>query len=995
MKKKKALSPQRILFFVLCILLSATISAQNAKTITGTVSEKDGTPVIGASVIIKGTNKGTASDIEGNFTIQATDQSVLTVSYLGYATRTIEVKGSTNLKIIMQEDSKVLDEFVVVGYGVMKKSDLTGSVSSVSADKLKDKPVANLGDALQGQAAGVQILTGGVPGSNASIQIRGLGTINNSSPLLVIDGIPTEINLNSLNMDDVESVDVLKDASATSIYGSRGANGVVLITTKGGRKSDGTVSVKINYAVQEAAKLPKLLNASQFASMQNEMLKNRGLSQNPEFADPILLGAGTDWVDALFSSALMKNYTVSYSGGTENSSYYLSGGLFDQEGIVKNTSYRRYTIQINGESNVYKWLKIGNRLTMNHDVKKNGGYDIRGTMASLPTQPIYDEDGNFSGPGSNSQWYGDLRNPIGTAEIEKNETKGYNALGNVYAEVTLFDKLKVKTTAGIEVKFWDTRNVSPAYDWKPIANPNTTVSQSSNKALTYLWDNIITYNETFGKKHSINAMLGSSAQWCDFEYLSASSQGFLSEDYSQLNTGILNQTAGGSRNDWALLSFFGRLNYTYDNKYLATVTVRHDGSSRFSKKNRWGTFPSFALAWRLSEESFFNKSSILSDVKLRAGFGITGNQNDIDSYAYANILTFGQYVINGKPVTTLYPYAMPNPDVKWESVKQSNIGVDLTFLNQRIILSADAYYKKTTDMLMQMSVPVMTGYLGSPSINAGEVENKGIELTLSTHNLKGLIEWNTNLNVSFNKNKILKLHDGVPIYLGERIHAEGQPIGSFYGYLTNGIFQTQEEVDNYAVQVAGADPNNRTSPGDIRFFDLDNSGAIKDNDRTFIGNPTPEWSFGITNSLAYGNFDFEVFLQGVAGNDIYNATRVSLEGMSSAQNQTTRVLDRWTGPGTSNSIPRAVYGDPNNNTRTSDRFVEDGSYLRIKNITLGYTLPKNISQKAYMSSARIYVSCQNLYTFTKYSGMDPEVGAVDNGTYPVTRTISAGVNINF
>lgn len=468
-----------------------------------------------------------------------------------------------------------------------------------------------------------------------------------------------------------------------------------------------------------------------------------------------------------------------------------------------------------------------------------------------------------------------------------------------------------------------------------------------------------------------------------------------------MSNGLNQPTVGGTKNDWSLLSFMARANYNYADKYLLTLTVRHDGSSRFSKDNRWGTFPSVAAAWRLSEESFFQKNKWVNDVKIRAGYGVTGNQWGIDNYAYYTKLKTGQYVFNGTPVSTLYPLVMANPDVKWETVKQWNAGVDISLINQRINLSLDGYIKNTTDMLVPMAVPITTGYsdIYVPSVNAGKVRNKGWELTISSQNLKGELEWNTDLNVSFNKNEVISMNDGVPLFTGDDINmtkvlvnAEGNPINSFYGYVTNGLFQNWNEVNNGAIQVPGG-----TSPGDIRFADLDNNGVINDNDRTYIGDPTPEWSFSMNNSFAYKNFDLQIFLQGVAGNDIYNANRIWQEGMAVPQNQTTKVLDRWTGEGTSNSIPRAVYSDPNKNARHSNRFVEDGSYLRIKNLTLGYTLPEIIAKKAYLQTVRLYMSCQNLYTFTKYSGFDPEVGAngVDLSTYPFTRTISFGVNVKF
>ena len=981
---------------MLVLTLSSSMFAH--KKITGIVVDEKGESVIGASVSEKGTTSGTATDIDGKFSLEVKDGAVIVVSYLGFLTQEIIVNDRSDFHIIMKDNTEMLNEVVVVGYGVMRKKDLTGSLASVGAKSLKDKPVANIGEALQGQAAGVQVVNAGAPGSNVSIRIRGLGSINSTDPLLVIDGVPTDMPLNALNQNDVETIDILKDASATAIYGSRGANGVVLITTKKGKSGDGIISVSANWGIQDATSVPKMLNASQFASLHNDMMANNNRTQRPDFEDPTSWGKGTDWTDALLRTAAMQNYSVSYSGGTDKSNYYVSGSVFDQNGIVINTSYRRYTLQFNNESKVRPWLKFGNNVTLSHDTKKNGDYSILNTLASLPTQSIYNEDGTYSGPGTEAQYYGDLRNPIGTARLNNTTTKGYNVLGNLYGEASLFDKVTYKMTGGIDFKFWDENNFTPKYDWQPIPVVNSYRSEQSNKSLTYLWDNTLTYMDTFNEKHNLNVMIGSSAQNNTYNYSKASIQGFLSDSNNQLNNGLLDPTVGGSKNEWALLSFFGRVNYSFNDKYLLTATVRRDGTSRITKANRWGTFPSFSGAWRLSEESFYKRNNILSDIKIRMGYGVTGNQGVLDNYAAVTRLKTSQYVFNGTPVSTLYPLVMPNPDIKWETVKQGNIGFDASLFKQRINVTFDAYVKNTTDMLVSMVVPITTGYsdIYTPMINAGKVRNTGWELTVASQNIKGDFEWNTDFNISYNKNKIIKLNNNVSIYSGYQQHTVGLPVGSFYGWITNGIFQNWNEVNSYAYQYQGTDAANGTAPGDIKFLDINNDGVVNDYDRTYIGNPTPAWNFSMTNSFSYRNFDMQVFLQGVAGNDIYNANRVTLEGMYTVRNQTKKVLNRWTGEGTSNSMPRAIYSDPNKNTRTSTRFIEDGSYLRLKNLTLGYTLPESLIKKASINSLRFYMSAQNLLTLTKYSGFDPEIqGGVDNSNYPLTRTISFGVDLKF
>lgn len=996
MKKAGKMCLPSPLLIILLMFVNMYVFAQQ-KNITGYVRDVNGQGIEGASITATSSNQ-VRTDTDGRFSIEAVPGAVLSISYVGYATQEITVDTASEYHIVLLEEDETIDEIVVVGYGTVRKRDLTGSLSSVGSEAMKDRPVANIGEALQGRAAGVQIVNTGVPGSNVSIQIRGLGSINNSAPLLVIDGIPTDLALNALNPNDVETIDILKDASATAIYGSRGANGVVLISTKKGNRNRTSLSASANFATQQATSMPRMLNARQFASLHNEMMMNNNERQRPDFADPTLWGDGTDWIDALLRTDRLSNYSVAYSGGSEKSTYYVSGGILNQDGIVQNTSYKRYTFQFNNETRQTSWLKFGNNLTLSHDVKRNGSYSVLNTLASLPTQPIRNEDGTFSGPGNEAIFYGDLRNPIGTALLEQNATNGYNLLGSLYAEATFLDNFTFKTIAGLDYKAWDNVSFSPKYDWKPIPVPNSFRGESFNKSLTYLWDNTLTYANRFDGGHDLNVMIGSSAQNNTFNYMSGSIKEFLSDNNNQLNNGLLDPIIGGSRNEWALLSFFGRVNYTFNNKYLLTATVRRDGTSRIASDNRWGTFPSFSAAWRISEEDFFNKSTFWNDVKVRAGYGVTGNQAVLDTYAAAARLRTSQYVFNGNPVATLYPLVMPNPNIRWETIKQSNIGLDASVWDNRVNVTFDTYIKKTSDMLVSMVVPITTGYsdIYTPMINAGEVENRGWELTIGSQNLRGEFQWSSDFNISYNQNKIVKLHDDVPIYFGYQSHTAGQPVSAFYGWKTNGLFQTWDEVNNYAYQFQGADPANSTAPGDIKFLDLNKDGVVNDYDRTYLGNPTPSWTFALGNRFSYKNFDLEVFLQGVAGNQIYNANRVTLEGMYTVRNQTTKVLERWTGEGTSDEMPRAIYSDPNKNTRNSDRFIEDGKYLRLKNVTFGYTVPESVLGRVGFSSLRFYFSGQNLLTWTNYSGFDPEIiGGVDNSSYPITRNLSLGIDLRF
>lgn len=973
--------------------------------ISGKVTDESGQPLAAVSINEKGTSNGTTTDRGGNFRLEvASQQSSLEISFVGFISREVAVGTNTVLNIVLQKAVNSLDSIVVIGYGTQKRSDLTGSISSIKSDDIASLPVPDAGQAMQGKAAGVQVVSAGAPGNNVTIRVRGIGTVNNSDPLLVIDGVPTDVPLNTINPDDIATIDILKDASASAIYGSRGANGVVIITTKKGVAGQNHLTFNTFAGTQKATNMVKMLNASQFALLNNEMLKNNNQSTYTGYANPDALGKGTDWLDQLFRSAPIQSYSLAYSGGNNTFNYYVSGSYLDQEGIVINTAYKRYAVQFNSNARVFDWLKFGNTLTLSHDEKPSGAYDIRNTLAANPTLPVYNDDGTYAGPVGQPQWVGDVTNPIARAKLVENNTKGYNILGSLFAEATILKGLTFKTSGGIQAQFWDSRTWSPKYDYDPIPQPSSYLSQQYNKSITLNWDNYFTYDANFNELHHLTAMLGTNAQTNQTNWISGNVQGFASDVTQQLNNGTLNPNINGSASEWALASYFGRINYSYDNKYLVTATLRRDGSSRFGENHKWGTFPSASVAWRASKEKFLKDVKFLDDLKLRAGYGVTGNQN-IGNYSFASSLTSAVYVFNGNVVPAEVALVMSNPNVQWESVEQSNIGIDATFFHHRLSVSVDAYLKNTSQMLVPMPVPISTGYssIVVPYINSGKVQNKGIEVSLTSKNLVGAFEWNSQFNISFNKNKVVSLFEKAPMYIGSGIglngtlatNTVGYPINAFYGYVMQGIFQTQKEVDNASVQVPGADVYNRTSPGDVRFRDLNNDGAINDGDRTILGNPNPQFIYALSNDFSYKGLDLSIFLQGVQGNDIFNANNVFQESMAVAQNQTDRVLGRWEGEGTSNTMPRAIFNDPNNNSRISTRFLEDGSYLRIKNVTLGYTLPESWIKRNFFQRIRIYASAQNLLTFTKYSGFDPEVpsNGVDFNVYPVTRVLSLGLNI--
>lgn len=1001
MLKQKRTFGIRMLAFILGMLLPLCVSAQQIN-VQGVVKDALG-GVPGASVIEKGTSNGTIADVDGKFTINVSKGALLEVSCIGYVTVEVAAgNGTAPVEVILTEDTELLEEVLVIGYGTIRKSDLTGSVSAVNSDALKDSPMPSVGQALQGKVAGVQIIDSGSPGSNVNIKIRGLGSINNCDPLVVIDGVPTDLGLNSLNTADIERIDVLKDASATAIYGSRGANGVVMVTTKRGTSGKGKISVSANASFQNPTNVPQMLNAAQYAQLSNEMMANSGRNANPDWVDPSLLGVGTNWLDELLGTGVMQNYSVSYSGGNDKSNYYMSAGFLDQTGVVRNVGYRRFTLQSNSDTRLLDWLKISSNITFSTDRKNSGSYSIGDTMNALPVLPVKTEDGEWSGPEGNAEWFGSVRNPIGTTELNKSETTGYNILANFTGEIKFTKWLKFRSTFGYDAKFWFTDSFTPKYAWKPIPVEVSKRYRSNDKSFTYLWDNYFLFDHTFAKKHNLSFMAGTSAQWNTYDYMSGEKSGFLFDSVNQMNNAQEVEYLNGNKSEWSLFSLMARVNYSYADRYLVTATIRRDGSSRFGKNNRWGTFPSVSAAWRVSKEPWFPQSAAVNDLKIRAGYGVTGSQASVSNYGYLAVYDTGIYPLgsdlNGVGVPTLYSATLANPSIHWEEVAQSNVGVDIALLDSRIQLSVDGYIKNTSDMLVKAAVPITSGFedTGTTYANAGKVQNRGVEMQLHTVNLSGEWNWETDLSATYNTNKIVDLNSDVPYYINQVNNSyvtmlqKGYPINVFYGYVTDGLFQNQSEVDNHAFQPGAA-------PGDIRYRDLNNDGVINEEDRTVIGNPNPTWLFSMNNRVEWKGIELSVYLQGVAGNSIYNANNIENTGMAAAMNQTVAVLDRWKGEGTSNFMPRAVYGDPNQNCRVSDRFVENGSYLRVKNITLAYSFPTNLLKKIHLQGLRLAFICENVATISKYSGFDPEVSinGIDASRYPIPRTYSVGLNINF
>ncbi len=908
----------KISFLLTLAFICGGLAHAQQISVSGTVTDASGEPIIGATVMAEGTANGTSTDLDGNYSITADALGMLKFSYVGYTTQSIAIEGRSVINVTMTESAELLDELVVVGYGTMKKSDLTGAVGSIGGKDIKDVPVNNVGQALQGKIAGVNIVGGEKPGDNVTIKVRGLGSINNSDPLVVIDGVPTDLGLNAINPQDIERLDVLKDASATAIYGSRGANGVVMITTRKGVAGTSRLSVSANVAFSNVSKKMSLLDAAGYASLSNDMLSEAGHNTNPAWADPSSLTASTNWVDELLRTGVMQNYNVSYSGGNDKAHYYFSAGFLNQSGVVDHVNYRRFTFQANNDVKLKSWLKLSNNLLFSADIKKQGSDSF-----------------------------------------------------------------------------------SPKYNWKPTPVEESTQYNSSNRNFTYLWDNYFTFDHKFGK-NSLNVMAGMSAQWNHAYWMNGQMNGFLFDTVHQLTNGEKIYNLDGSQSEWALLSYMARANYDFDNRYFLTATVRRDGSSRFGPSNRWGTFPSMSAAWKISSESFFPQDIALNDLKLRLGWGKTGSQASVGNYDYIQTLVtllypFGTTLDNAEQ-SALYSQVLANYGIHWEEIEQFNAGVDLSFFNSRINVSLDGYIKNTKQMLVKAAFPITTGFEDTfdTYTNAGKVRNIGWELSASSVNLTGELGWETDLNVTYNKNKIIDLNSDTPLWRNQfggayaTMLAADYPINVFYGYVTDGIFQNMDEVKAHAVQ-PGAEA------GDIRFRDLNNDGIINENDRTVIGNPNPTWLFSMNNRLTYKGFELSIYLQGVSGNKIYNQTRSVMESMSAAYNQAASTADRWYGEGTSNSMPRAVWADPNGNNRISDRWVENGSYLRLKNVTLAYNFPDKWLKRINFENARILVSCENVATITGYKGLDPEVGidGIDYSSFPPSRVFNIGLSVNF
>lgn len=987
---------------------------QQAKTVTGTVTDVSGEPIIGANIRIKGTTTGTITDIDGNFSIEAEPQSVIEVSYIGYLTQETVINNQKSIRFLLKEDTKTLDEVVVIGYGVQKKADLTGSVANINTEKLNTQSNANIGQALQGKIAGVDIVSqGGAPGSGTRIMVRGIGTLNNASPLYIVDGMYMN-SIDHINPNDIASIDVLKDASSAAIYDSRAANGVIIVTTKEGSNTEGKpiIDLSVNLGISTASKFLDMLDAKGWAevtTIARQAIGKPALDMATDLANK----PDNDWQDIMFRPALMQNYNLSVKGGGKYSTYYTGLGYFNQDGIVKGTNYQRYNIQ---SKNDYKRgiFSAGTNLIISFSHDKPLHQELRGGMIgtilqSVPTLEKYDDtrEGGYGGT------YGDVVNiPHPLAIIDDNIMDRYNEnvkiFANLYAQIELFKGLKYKLNLTPDFSFERYKNYLNKYDFGLATNSITQLTERQRRRRNILVENLLTFDRTFGE-HKISALAGYTYQDSRFRHIQAYGEG-LPQGLEEIDAATTNRSNEG--NSWrsVLTSILGRVFYSYQNKYLFTATIRRDGSSKFGKNNRYGYFPSFSLGWNVAEEKFMENVHWLDQLKLRGGYGVLGNQ-EIDNYQYSSTITTGiNYPDgNGGLLQGAFPKNFANPDIKWEETAMTNVGIDFMAFNNRLSLTADYYVKNTKDILLTVPIPISSGGANDPIRNAGKIRNNGFEFNLGWMDQPNPdISYGINLIGSFNKNKVIAMGSESGSIKGGSTNQNittsetkaGYPIGGYWLISTAGYFNSQEEVDAYAKDGKKIQP--AAEPGDIKFVDANNDGVINDDDRVFQGSPFPDFTFALNGNMRYKNFDLSIGLQGVLGNKIYNATRQTLEDVTKGSNFLASCLDYWTPENKNASHPRLTWDDPNRNTRAeSDRYLENGSYLRLRSVQLGYTFPQTWFKGA-IQHARVYINAENLFTITSYSGYSPDVNAdnanyrgFDNFIYPTNRTFMLGLNVTF
>ncbi|MBT1688987.1 SusC/RagA family TonB-linked outer membrane protein [Dawidia soli] len=987
---------RKSLLFLLFAFLSQIAWAQE-RTIRGNVTNaEDGSPLPGVSVVVQGTNRGTVTDVGGQYRLPVADgDAVLVFTFIGMLAQEQTIGARDVIDVQMSPDAKQLSEVVVVGYGTEQQKLLTGSVGVVKSDAIRDLPVSTIDGVLQGQAAGVQVLqNSGTPGGGMSVRIRGTTSISGSGqPLYVIDGIPVTTgdyaqvgyegqginSLSDLNPNDIESMSVLKDAATAAIYGARASNGVVLITTKRGKSGKSVIGFNAYYGVQQAWRTLDMLDTEQWMEYRNDLAGSAVFSE----ADIAKARTGdttnTDWQDVIFRTAPIASYELSATGGTDKTRFFISGGYFDQKGILIGTRFQRMNTRVNVDHTVNDKFRIGTSIGLTYSTSNRveGDQSLHGPLPngiSTPSIfPVYNPDGTYNQSGPYS-------NPVSIANEATNENFTYRVIANVFGDYEILPGLTLASKWGID--FYNLREHAFEYNTVQGQGYNGLGFETYTNVRNLVSNNTLKYEKTFGR-HVVDVMAGYSFEKRETTSSFIRGQGFADEDTPYINSASLIAQASAGAVSSGVRSYFAKANYNYADKYLVSLTGRIDGSTSFGPNNKNGFFPAASVAWRLSQEDFLQDNvPVISELKLRASYGLLGNDN-ISAFQYAELYRGTSYL--GKPA--IYPSNISNPDLKWETTTQLDVGVDIGLFSDRLMLSADYYNKQTKDLLLARPMPGSSGFQ-SVVQNIGELENKGVELTLSGEQAFGNVRWRPQLNLSFNRNKVLKLYNDQPIddlgRGGNRV-MEGQPLGIFYSFRSLGV-----------------DP----STGDIVYADTDVDGEITTADRTVVGDPNPKFTGGFTNNFTYKQFDLSVFLQFAYGNDVFNGSRLFLESLQGGDNQLEDVTRRWRKPGDITDIPRATSDadKAGENKRTSSRFIEDGSYLRVKNVTLGYTLPNALSTKLRLSSLRVYASTQNLFTFTRYTGLDPEVNYSGNDTqvigtdfftFPQARTLTFGVNLKF
>ena len=972
--------------------------AQDA-VVTGIVTAADGSTIPGVNVLLKGTGTGAATDIDGNYRLELPDLTgTLVFSFTGFQSVEREINGNTTIDVTLEEDITQLDEIVVVGYGTRQKSDLTGSISQVSGEELTKIPTPSVEQALQGKVAGVQVTqASGEPGATSTVRIRGVGTLNNASPLYVVDGMLLD-DISFLNPNDIETLSVLKDASATAIYGSRGANGVIIVTTKGGGFNKETVfSVDAYYGLQTVTERIGLANATQYAQLANEVSINEG--RDPIFENPAAFGEGTDWQDEIFHIAPIQNYQVGANGGSDNLSYNVTANFFKQDGVIRGSDFERTTLRVNNEYKFSDAVTFGHNIALVYSNRNIAPNVTETAYRADPTLPVRNAEGAFSDLSVNSS----TGNPIASLFYANNSEYEIRGVGNFYVDVKFLEDFTFRTNLGIDAEYQQGKNFLPVFYVSPIQqNEENDLNVNTYRSRNWLWENTVTYDKQW-EDHGLTVLGGITAQDFYSEDLGASRINLLgeTESFYYLNAGEeVSQTNSNIARSWSMLSYLFRTNYSFLDRYLLTASLRVDGSSRFGSNNRYGYFPSLAVGWRIIDEPFMQDVDILSDLKLRASWGQIGNDK-IGEYegrplAAGNLNTvFGANETLTTGVSLIDP---ANPDIQWEATTTFDVGLEFGFFENRLTAEVDYYNRETSDILVAVPIAAYIGVNSNPTINAARVKNEGFDYNLNWEDNKGDFSYNVGIVASTVKNEVLELGEGrEPIFDGPVANGNlatrtivGDPIGSFYGLRTIGVIQGQEDLDQYATY-----PN--SVPGDLLFADTDGNGEINADDRVNLGSPIPDFLFGINMGFAYREFDFSIAFNGQTDNKIYNSKKGSRFGTYNFEES---YLDRWTGPGTSNTEPRVTNGG--NNYNVSDRFLEDGDFFRLRNVQIGYTLPSGIIDRFNMNSVRVYVSGTNLFTLTNYSGYTPEIGggsvvntSIDRGVYPIATTITGGLNIAF